>query len=246
MRAGKHVLSQKPFVQDLEVGRELVALADEHNVKLAVNQNGRWAPHFSYMTQCIQTGIMGKLSSIDFSLQWDHRWIEATPFNEIHHLILSDFAIHWFDILNVFMGEERAKQVTATVNKAPFQTMKPPMCAHVLVEYESVQATISFNGLVTLGQKDETTICGQDATVRSSGISFNEQSIELYTEAGHASPKLEGDWFSNGFQGTICELLCSIEEEREPSHSARNNLTSLELCFASVKSADAEGTTIKL
>ena len=121
VRAGKHVLSQKPFVQDLEVGRELVALADEHNVRLAVNQNGRWAPHFSYMTQCIQTGIMGKLSSIDFSLQWDHRWIEATPFNEIHHLILSDFAIHWFDILNVFMGEERAKQVTATVNKAPIR-----------------------------------------------------------------------------------------------------------------------------
>ena len=45
--AEKHVLSQKPFVIDLDDGEKLVDLADKNNVKLAVNQNGRWAPHFS-------------------------------------------------------------------------------------------------------------------------------------------------------------------------------------------------------
>ena len=34
------------------------------------------------------------------------------------------------------------------------------------------------------------------------------------------------------------ELLCAIEADREPTHSARNNLKSLELCFAALKSAD--------
>jgi hypothetical protein len=36
----------------------------------------------------------------------------------------------------------------------------------------------------------------------------------------------------------MSELLLSIEEKREPSHSARDNLKSLALCFAAVASAD--------
>src|SRR5690606_35745834 len=47
LKAGKHVLSQKPFVTDLDTGARLVELADRNGVKLAVNQNGRWAPHFA-------------------------------------------------------------------------------------------------------------------------------------------------------------------------------------------------------
>jgi hypothetical protein len=34
------------------------------------------------------------------------------------------------------------------------------------------------------------------------------------------------------------ELLCAIEENREPSNSARENLRSLAICFAAVKAAD--------
>ena len=49
LEAGKHVLSQKPFVLDLNVGEELADLADARGVRLAVNQNGRWALHFSWM-----------------------------------------------------------------------------------------------------------------------------------------------------------------------------------------------------
>lgn len=41
LMAGKHVLSQKPFVLDLDVGERLADLADERGVLLAINQNGR-------------------------------------------------------------------------------------------------------------------------------------------------------------------------------------------------------------
>ncbi|MBA3441058.1 MAG: Gfo/Idh/MocA family oxidoreductase, partial [Pyrinomonadaceae bacterium] len=49
LRARKHVLSQKPFVLDLDTGERLADLAEAQRVKLAVNQNARWAPHFSYI-----------------------------------------------------------------------------------------------------------------------------------------------------------------------------------------------------
>ena len=49
--------------------------------------------------------------------------------------------------------------------------------------------------------------------------------MTLTTRAGNgASPALKGDWFPDGFHGTMGELLCAIEEDREPINSARENL----------------------
>ena len=44
LAAGKHVLAQKPLAEDLDTARELVVEADRLGLRLAVNQNGRWAP----------------------------------------------------------------------------------------------------------------------------------------------------------------------------------------------------------
>ena len=56
LEAGKHVLSQKPFVTDLDEGQRLIELAESKGLKLAVNQNGRWAPYVSYLRQAVAKG----------------------------------------------------------------------------------------------------------------------------------------------------------------------------------------------
>ena len=61
--------------------------------------------------------------------------------------------------------------------------------------------------------------------------------MTVYTAAGHSNPPLEGTWFREGFHGTMAELLCAIEEKREPANSARGNLHSLALAFAAIASA---------
>ena len=88
LRAGKHVLSQKPFVTDLDVGERLIELADRHQVILAVNQNGRWAPYFSYMRQAARAGLIGDVQAAHFNVDWDHNWVAGTEFEKIKHLIL--------------------------------------------------------------------------------------------------------------------------------------------------------------
>ncbi|HTN74816.1 MAG TPA: Gfo/Idh/MocA family oxidoreductase, partial [Pirellulaceae bacterium] len=96
--ARKHVLSQKPFVLDLDVGERLVELAAKQNVKLAVNQNGRWSPHWSYARHAIEMGLLGFVSGVHLSVHWSHAWVEGTPFEQVKHLLLYDYAIHWFVI----------------------------------------------------------------------------------------------------------------------------------------------------
>jgi predicted dehydrogenase len=240
LQAKKHVLSQKPFVLDISKGRELVEIARENKVKLAVNQNGRWAPHFSYMRAAIRSGLIGKPVSVDFSLQWDQTWVAGNPgFENIKHMILFDFAIHWFDIAASFMEGQKPLRVYASAVKYDTQKFRPPALASCIIDYEQAQVRMAFNAHTLLGEEDVTTIVGTKGTLRSRGPGLNNQpEMEVYLAEGQVRVPLEGSWFENGFQGTMGELLCAIEEDREPSNSAENNLKSLELCFAALQSAN--------
>lgn len=237
LEAGKHVLSQKPFVLDLDVGQRLVDLAAKKGVRLAVNQNGRWAPHFSYIRHALQDGLLGDTISANLTVHWDHTWIIGTVFEEIHHLVLYDFGIHWFDAVSQFFGDRAVHSVYASVARAKGQQARPPMLAQCLIEYDGGQASLIFNAQVPLGQEDRTYVAGTRGTILSIGPSLSDQTLTIYLERGFGSPKLQGQWFPDGFHGTMGELLCAIEEEREPENSARNNLKSLELCFAAIASA---------
>lgn len=236
LRAGKHVLSQKPFVLDLDVGERLADLADKQGVRLAVNQNGRWAPHFSYIREAVRAGLIGDVAGVHCGVHWDHGWVRDTTFENIRDLILYDFAIHWFDFLTTVMGDERADRVYASATRSATQDVEPPLLGLASVEYPRAQASLVFDGDVPHGSWDRTLVSGSKGIIRSAGVDLKAQRLEIITD-GIVSPHLEGTWFPDGFHGTMGELLCAIEEKREPSHSARNNLRSLELCFAAVASS---------
>jgi predicted dehydrogenase len=238
IKAGKHVLSQKPLALDLDLAQHLADLADAQNVKLAVNQNGRWAPHFAYAREAVRSGLLGEIGSIDFHLAFDHSWTVGTPFENIPHLLLFDFGIHWFDLAACFLDGHELKSVFAAVERAPYQKARPPFLASVIIEAEGAQGRLAFNAAVSFAQSDRTLLAGSLGTLHSSGPSLSQQTVILTTAAGESSPALSGTWFENGFQGTMGELLCAIEDNREPLNSARNNLRSLALCFAAVHSAN--------
>ena len=237
LRAGKHVLSQKPFVLDLNEGKRLADIADMMGVKLAVNQNGRWAPHFNYMRQAVLAGLIGDVSSVHSHNHWDHNWTATTPFNEVRHLILYDYAIHWFDLVCCLMGDKLPEVVFASNAHAPNQLSTPPMLGQVHLNYAGAQASLVFDASTLHGTHEVNSVIGTAGTLVHLDAD-GKSTVTLYDKRGYARPRLFGTWFPDGFHGTMAELLCAIEEDREPSHSARNNLKSLAVCFAAVASAE--------
>jgi predicted dehydrogenase len=233
--AGKHVLSQKPFVTDLDLGQDLVTLAEDRGVKLAVNQNARWAPHMAWMREAVRAGLIGDVISAHVAIHWDHGWTAGTPFDAIEDLILYDFGVHWFDFLASVTGA-RAESVFATSSHARGQSNKVPLMAQALVRLEGGQASLVFDGAVAQGARDTTFLGGTSGSLRSDGPDLGAQKVTLTTAQGIARPLLEGQWFNDGFRGTMGELLSAIEESREPSNSARSNLRALAMAFAAVES----------
>jgi len=239
IEAGKHVLSQKPFVLDLDTGERLVELAEDAGVTLAVNQNGRWASHYSYIRNAVAEGYVGDVLGAHIDVHWDHDgWLPGTPFDEIPHAILYDYGIHGFDLMACLFEERTPKRISASVSRSPSQQSKPPMLAQAILEYEDAQASLVFDGSTTQGAADRTYVAGTDGTVESNGPELGDQRVTLHTDDESTSPALEGDWFPVGMEGAMSELLAAIEADREPSNSARNNIRSLELCFAACASAE--------
>lgn len=245
IRAGKHVLSQKPFVTDLAVGRRIEAAARRAGVKLAVNQNGRWAAHVSYARQAIAAGLLGEVTSVDLTVCWDHNWVLGTSFEDIPHLLLFDFGIHWFDMVHCYFGQQRPASVYAAVCRTSSQRVRPPLSSHAVIQYPQGQASIVLRGDTRAAPHDRTVIVGTRGTLVSSGPNLNEQTVTLYTQRGYMVPRLTTHWFPDGFDGAMSELLCAIEDDREPQNSARDNLQSLALCFAALESADS-GKPVRL
>lgn len=235
LEAGKHVLSQKPFVTDLATGARLVALAKARGVHLAVNQNGRWAPHLAWMRAAVRGGLIGDVISAHIAIHWDHSWTAGTPFDAIDDLILYDFGVHWFDFLASILGP-RVQAVTAMAAHAHGQTNRVPLLAQALVRCDQGQASLVFDGAASHGPSDTTYLAGTRGSLRAEGPDLGNQTVTLTTAAGIARPDLDGQWFNDGFRGAMGALLVAIEEGGTPENSAAGNLQSLALTFAAIQS----------
>ena len=239
LRAGRHVLSQKPFVEDLAVGERLCDLAEELGLRLAVNQNGRWAPHFSYLRAARGAGLLGTVTSGDFSVHWDHdEDVAGSRFAAMPDLILHDFGIHWFDIVaDVFRDAGVARRVYASVGRDPGQSIAAPAQAQVLIDYEGAQVSLVFRGACGIDEAGRYRVTGTQGAVTSAGPALGANVARFSAREGSVDVPLAGHWFREGFLGTMGELLRALEDGDTPANDARTVLGGLQLCYAAVASA---------
>jgi predicted dehydrogenase len=237
LAAGRHVLSQKPFVEDIGLGEQLCDLADRHGVKLAVNQNGRWAPHFSFLRTAVAEGLIGDVTSADFSVHWSHdRDVAGSRFADMPDLILLDFGIHWFDLVNVLF-DGPARSVFAHVGRSAKQEMNAPANAQVLIDFDDAQASLAFRGAASIGEEGWYRVTGTEGVISTSGPVLGGHEVRVDVAEGRVDVPLQGHWFREGFQGSMGELLRSIGAGDTPANAARTVLGGLQLCFAAVASS---------
>jgi len=235
LKAGKDVLSQKPFVHDLTVGRELVALAKKTKRLLAVNQNGRWAPSWKAAYELIVAGAIGTVQTVRHHCHREHnKIVVGQSFDRIKHLMLYDFAIHWFDITTCWLADFKPLRVYASHMKGPGQRARQRLLAQAAVEYDHALASFAFDGNCSHDRPHEFCIEGTNGAIISEG----EQDIQIHRPDGVFRTELSGRWFHDGFRGAMAEFLCAREQGRKPWNNAEENLRSLQVCFAACHAAD--------
>ncbi|HEX8607149.1 MAG TPA: Gfo/Idh/MocA family oxidoreductase [Pedobacter sp.] len=66
LKAGKHILVEKPFTATTDEAKDLFDLADAQGKQIFFYQNRRWDSDFSAVRQVIESGVLGKLNEVHF------------------------------------------------------------------------------------------------------------------------------------------------------------------------------------
>jgi predicted dehydrogenase len=152
---------------------------------------------------------------------------------------LYDFAVHWVDMtVNFFVGQS-AEFGTGTIRKVADQFINPPMAGGAILQFTNGFATLGFDGHSKQESEERITITGSKGVLCAVGPVCKINQVKLETETSVSIAELEGEWFDDGFRGTMGELLCAIEEDRQPFNSGRNNLNTLAAVFAVIAAVDS-------
>lgn len=78
LRAGKHVLCEKPMSLDLDECKEMIRVAKECGKELMVGQVGRYTPAFVAVKRMVEEGVIGELFMIESEYAHDYSAIGGT------------------------------------------------------------------------------------------------------------------------------------------------------------------------
>jgi predicted dehydrogenase len=247
--AGKHVLAQKPLALDVHAAREVIDEAERSGVKVAVNQNGRWAPPWRIATLLIEQGAIGDVQAVTHLHDRYLPPLVGTHFDELEHFVIYDFSVHWIDISRCWLDGKTVETVRARDYRTPHQPAeaRSPWGAWVEIQYEDGASALvrSIGNAQTSRPSCPFWVHGTEGTIRGS-VLLGSDFVELERDGIASRFALEGAWYPDGFAGALGELVSAIDEDREPSNSARHNLLSLQITLAACRSAEEGGRPVTL
>ena len=77
LRAGKHVICTKPFLNDLSRAREALEAVRTSGKRVMVGQSSRFFAPFARQREHHATGVFGELNTVEAYYNADHRWFLA-------------------------------------------------------------------------------------------------------------------------------------------------------------------------
>lgn len=237
LRAGLHVLVEKPLSIDMAGAREVYEATVRHPGQVVmVNQNFRWRPHVQTFRRAIRDGRIGRVGHLMMEVRQQIRrkttdaWREAMP-----EPFLLDFAIHHFDLMRYLTGDE-AVRVVGQSFRPPWSWYDGNAAAGAIVTLSS-GAVVNYAGtMVALGletpQEGLVTAIGEQGTLHLDG----ESRVRLLRH--DESTVLPQEAIPGGELGyALAEFLGAVREKRGPETCVVEHTKSLALAIATVDSS---------
>jgi predicted dehydrogenase len=221
IRAGKHVLVEKPFTKSLVEARSLVTEATKHGVKIAVCQNARYSAAHVTINRLVREGVYGKPM---FGLITKFGWRPGVHHSGTDaHSYLWERGIHDLDTLRFLFDSQPARIWGHSFNPV-WSPYAGGAGVHAWVEFEN-GATCGY--LCTFaahkgGSSLRIELEGGALELSGAGLSLRKPGTEVdemiaLDEVPHAEEILL-DGFVN-----------YVENGIEPEFSGANNLTTVAL-----------------
>ena len=220
LRAGKHVLVEKPFAKTLADAKLLVTEADKNGVTICVSQMVTYTPSTVTMRRLIKEEVYGKAGfGMQMKLGWRKKGVHHS--GEDEHSYLWERGIHDFDTMR-FMFADTPKRMWAHSFNPSWSPYKAGAGAHAWIEFEG-GATCGYlccfeshkNGSVTR-------IDTEGGTLELSGCKLTLKHREQDDEV-----EIPFDDCPDSTTVILDEWSKYLTKSIEPEFSGRNNLTTV-------------------
>jgi predicted dehydrogenase len=220
---------------------------------VAVNHNARWAPVWRAATVLVRDGAVGEVTGVTHVHDKPLPPLVGTPFDDVEHMLLTDYLLHWADISRCWLADGSASGSGAVVTvqaadsrlpNQPPDSRNPWAASMSLTARSGATASVRITGnVVTSKPGCPFWIHGTTGTLRGSVLLDSDHLVLDDGRDTHPVP-LAGAWFIDGFAGAMAELMRAVEEGREPEHSAADAALSVRLVLAARDSAERDGVPV--
>ena len=255
MRAGKHVLCEKPMAVTLAECESMVAAAERNGKHLMIGHNMRFDPVHRKAKELLDGGIIGDIITFRTTMgnagpeNWSMEAGSTWFFDKQKAAMgaLSDLGIHKVDLLQYLTGqkviETTAKVMTLnkhTATGAPITVDDNALC--ILRMSGGAVGTLAASWTVYGHECQSTCLYG------TKGIML------IYNNNNPAAPievrNLDGTSTTYNIppetnSGVIDEFVAALEQNREPEVSGREALSTMRAIFGSIKSSEI-GRTVSV
>lgn len=115
-QAGVHIICQKPFAENMQDARAMVAAAHAAGKTLMVHENFRWQSPIQEALKVVRSGTIGEPFFGRISFRSGYDVFAGQPYlAEGERFIIEDLGIHILDIARAFFGD--ARQITARTRR---------------------------------------------------------------------------------------------------------------------------------
>jgi len=254
LEAGLPTLVEKPFTATMAEARDLVDLAEAQGRLLMVDQNYRWFPAPRTARRLIAEGALGAVGGV--ILRYNRLYDERYRYFFLDQPLLSDMAIHHFDLMR-FVLDDAPVEVTCRTWREPETPFQGPPAAACLVRFAR-GTIVSYYGswiarapLTPFGGQWQ--MDGSRAslvwTTRGEGaerLAADRLTLHRTPEEGEA-PALETVPHADREGALIAFTRAVTTGEVAPDlPTGRDNLQSLALMLAAIRSAEAGGPPVEV
>jgi len=245
LRAGKHVLVEKPLATTIEEAAELIATADAAGKILMVSQNYRFRRYARTIQKLIAEGQLGDLISVRIHFERDTRTLfgEGNFRYAMRHPLALDMSIHHMDLLRAFTGQD-ARRIDARSWRVPASNYAHDPAVLALIELESGAPVVYEGSWASFGPETswngDWEFIGDSGRLTWSGGAYEGIPVDLtLTRWGEEPMPIEPIQLDPVDRaGALDHFRQSVLSGTEPETNARDNIRSLAAVLGIVESIE--------
>lgn len=242
---GLDVLGEKPLSDDFDAAKRIVAASAGRTHM--ITQNYRFSPTPRTAHRLLKEGVVGEaaLCVVGFYMPWATRL--GTHYTTMPYPLITDMGIHHFDMLRYVLDREPIRAFAQCWNE-PWGWHAGD-AAHIYhAEFEGGMRVIHHSCGCSVGKKSP---WNGEWRIEGPEGSLTWEDDRLFVTRSHPADLAHRDEIPldtpplTGQDAILAEFLTARAEGREPECSGADNLKSLAMVFAGIRS-DQEGRWVEL